>query len=105
MFSMTKVKRHFNKFDHDIGKKFFLIYQVHSPPEAYDYINQMNCVRETTIAYKPTTNLKKAPPQPGLNLISTHDLKHAACIQNDNNFKFKASIVLRHTENTSEKIL
>ena len=33
------------------------------------------------------------------------NLKHAVCIQNDKNFKFKASIVLRHTENTSEKLL
>ena len=37
--------------------------------------------------------------------IQNLHLKHAACIQNDENFKFKASIVLRHTENTSEMLL
>ena len=33
------------------------------------------------------------------------NLKHAVCIQNDNNFKFKASIVLKHTENTPREAI
>ena len=37
--------------------------------------------------------------------IGIRNLKYAVCIQNDNNFKFKASIVLRPTENTAEKLL
>ena len=32
-------------------------------------------------------------------------LKLAVCLQNFNNFKFKWSIILRHTENKSKKLL
>ena len=48
MFSMARAKRHYN---HDIGKSY-----------QRGMVNQMNSVRETTIACKRTTHFKIAPP-------------------------------------------
>ena len=34
-----------------------------------------------------------------------HNLMHAVCLQNNNNFKLKWTIVLKHTGNKSEQLL